>query len=29
MDYSYDQCYTELTQGQAERSHDYWLAFRP
>jgi hypothetical protein len=28
MDYSYDQCYTELTQGQAERSHDYWLAFR-
>ena len=28
MDYSYDQCYTELTQGQAERSHDYWLEFR-
>ena len=28
MDYSYDQCYTELTKGQAERSHDYWLAFR-
>ena len=28
MDYSYDQCYTELTQGQADRSHDYWLEFR-
>ena len=28
MDYSYDQCYTEFTPGQAERSHDYWLAFR-
>jgi hypothetical protein len=28
MDYSYDQCYTEFTQGQAERSHDYWLEFR-
>jgi len=28
MDYSYDQCYTELTNGQAERSHDYWLEFR-
>jgi hypothetical protein len=28
MDYSYDQCYTEFTQGQAERSADYWLAFR-
>jgi hypothetical protein len=28
MDYSYDQCYTELTQGQADRSRDYWLEFR-
>jgi hypothetical protein len=28
MDYSYDQCYTELTKGQAERSRDYWLEFR-
>jgi Pregnancy-associated plasma protein-A len=28
MDYSYDQCYTELTKGQAERAHDHWLAFR-
>jgi hypothetical protein len=28
MDYSYDQCYTEFTQGQAERAQDYWLAFR-
>jgi hypothetical protein len=28
MDYSYDQCYTEFTQGQAARSHDLWLAFR-
>lgn len=28
MDYSYDQCYRELTKGQAERSRDYWLEFR-
>ena len=28
MDYSYDQCYTEFTQGQTERAQDYWLAFR-
>jgi hypothetical protein len=28
MDYSYDQCYTQFTQGQAERARDYWLAFR-
>jgi hypothetical protein len=28
MDYSYDQCYTEFTPGQAERSRDYWLEFR-
>jgi hypothetical protein len=28
MDYSFDQCYTEFTQGQAERSRDYWLEFR-
>lgn len=28
MDYSYDQCYTEFTAGQAERSRDYWLEFR-
>ncbi len=28
MDYSFDQCYTELTRGQAERSRDYWLEFR-
>lgn len=28
MDYSYDSCYTELTAGQAARSHDYWLFFR-
>lgn len=28
MDYSYDQCYQELTPGQTERAHDYWLAFR-
>jgi hypothetical protein len=28
MDYSWDQCYEEFTQGQVERAHDYWLAFR-
>lgn len=28
MDYSYDLCYEELTQGQAERARDHWLAFR-
>lgn len=28
MDYSWDPCYRELTQGQAERAHDFWLAFR-
>jgi hypothetical protein len=28
MDYSYDQCYTQFTQGQADRAHDYWLEFR-
>ncbi|MGH3737691.1 MAG: zinc metalloprotease [Micromonosporaceae bacterium] len=28
MDYSTDYCYEELTQGQAERSRDYWLEFR-
>jgi len=28
MDYSWDPCYTELTQGQADRAHDFWLEFR-
>lgn len=28
MDYSWDQCYEEFTQGQTDRAHDYWLAFR-
>jgi len=28
MDYSWDPCYRELTQGQAARAHDFWLAFR-
>jgi hypothetical protein len=28
MDYSYDQCYTEFTAGQAARARDHWLAFR-
>ena len=28
MDYSYDACYTEFTQGQAARSRDHWLEFR-
>ena len=28
MDYSYDTCYTEFTQGQALRAHDAWLEWR-
>ena len=28
MDYSYDACYTEFTQGQAARQQDAWLFFR-
>jgi hypothetical protein len=28
MDYSYDTCYTEFTQGQALRMQDAWLRFR-
>jgi Pregnancy-associated plasma protein-A len=28
MDYSYDQCYTEFTAGQAARMQDAWLTFR-
>lgn len=28
MDYSWDTCYEEFTQGQTDRAHDYWLAFR-
>jgi hypothetical protein len=28
MDYSYDTCYTEFTQGQALRMHDAWLEWR-
>ena len=28
MDYSYDQCYTEFTQGQALRMQDAWLTYR-
>jgi Pregnancy-associated plasma protein-A len=28
MDYSYDTCYTEFTQGQALRAQDAWLEWR-
>jgi hypothetical protein len=28
MDYSYDQCYTEFTQGQTLRMQDAWLFYR-
>jgi hypothetical protein len=28
MDYSYDNCYTEFTQGQADRASQMWLAYR-
>jgi hypothetical protein len=28
MDYSFDSCYSELTQGQAQRMRDAWLFYR-
>ena len=28
MDYSYDRCYTEFTQGQSDRMQKQWLHWR-
>jgi hypothetical protein len=28
MDYSYDECYTEFTAGQADRMQNQYLAYR-
>jgi hypothetical protein len=28
MDYSFDSCYSEFTQGQAQRMRDAWLFYR-
>jgi hypothetical protein len=28
MDYSFDSCYTEFTQGQTQRARDAWLLYR-
>jgi len=28
MDYSWDSCYTEFTQGQAQRIDRMWAAYR-